>query len=221
MAPQMLLRRLLFSAARHFSSSTPSGGVATESRTQKLERIADELLSLTKEERNDYSILFRLKLGLNQLVQAGGGLPSAGTGPGVEAATEEKEKTAFDIKLEKFDAAAKIKIIKEVRTFTDLGLKEAKELVEKAPVVLKKGVTKEEAEAIAAKLKEIYHQTYIHHIYTYSGKKNTLIVGKKPAVALSMPRSRRILILEIFNIVVLSVGVGAVGINCYLLQQEH
>ncbi|KAK9125943.1 hypothetical protein Scep_014789 [Stephania cephalantha] len=41
------------------------------------------------------------------------------------------EKTAFDLKLEKFDAAAKIKIIKEVRSFTDLGLKEAKELVEK------------------------------------------------------------------------------------------
>ncbi|WOL01091.1 hypothetical protein Cni_G09804 [Canna indica] len=95
--------------------------------------------------------------GLGQLVQAGGGLPSAGAGSAVEAAkpTEEKEKTAFDIKLEKFDAAAKIKIIKEVRTFTDLGLKEAKELVEKTPVVLKKGMTKEEAEAIAAKLKEV------------------------------------------------------------------
>lgn len=61
----------------------------------------------------------------------------------------------FDIKLEKFDAAAKIKIIKEVRTFTDLGLKEAKDLVEKAPVVLKKGLTKEEAGAIVDKLKEI------------------------------------------------------------------
>ncbi|KAK9084256.1 hypothetical protein Scep_030727 [Stephania cephalantha] len=41
------------------------------------------------------------------------------------------EKTTFDLKSEKFDVAAKIKIIKEVRSFTDLGLKEAKELVEK------------------------------------------------------------------------------------------
>ncbi|KAK7849243.1 50s ribosomal protein l7/l12 [Quercus suber] len=49
--------------------------------------------------------------------------------------------------------AAKIKIIKEVRTFTDLGLKEAKELVEKVPVVLKKGLTKEEADPFLAKLK--------------------------------------------------------------------
>ncbi|KAI6702289.1 hypothetical protein NL676_011425 [Syzygium grande] len=47
------------------------------------------------------------------------------------------EKTAFDVKLEKFDTAAKIKVINEVRAFTNLGLKEAKDLVEKAPVLLK------------------------------------------------------------------------------------
>ncbi|XP_073110183.1 uncharacterized protein [Elaeis guineensis] len=156
-----LLRVLLPSAARLLSSApapAPAGGASSDARTQKLERIADELLSLTKAERDDYSILFRLKLGLNQWIPAGGVLaPGAVAGPAAEAAkpAEEKEKTAFDIKLEKFDAASKIKVIKEVRTFTDLGLKEAKELVEKTPVVLKKGVTKEEAEAIAAKLKEV------------------------------------------------------------------
>ncbi|XVF15418.1 hypothetical protein REPUB_Repub09cG0151400 [Reevesia pubescens] len=58
----------------------------------------------------------------------------------------------FDIKLEKFDATSKIKIIKEVRGFTKLGLKKAKDLVEKVPVVVKKGVTKEEADAIIKKL---------------------------------------------------------------------
>ncbi|KAH7860665.1 hypothetical protein Vadar_016499 [Vaccinium darrowii] len=63
------------------------------------------------------------------------------------------EKTAFDVKLEKFDVGAKIKIIKEVRSFTDLGLKEAKDSVEKAPVVVKKGVAKEEADSILEKLK--------------------------------------------------------------------
>lgn len=70
---------------------------------------------------------------------------------------EEKkaEKTAFDLKLEGFDAASKIKVIKEVRSFTDLGLKEAKDLVEKAPTLLKKGVTKEEATKIIEKMKEI------------------------------------------------------------------
>nr|GMC74058.1 50S ribosomal protein L7/L12-like [Ipomoea batatas] len=63
------------------------------------------------------------------------------------------EKTMFDLKLEGgFDSGAKIKIIKEVKSFTDLGLKEAKELVEKAPAVFKKGVSKEEAEKIIEKM---------------------------------------------------------------------
>lgn len=82
------------------------------------------------------------------------GSASAGSGS-ASGDAKAAEKTAFDIKLEKFDAAAKIKIIKEVRTFTDLGLKEAKELVEKVPVVLKKGLTKEEASPIVEKLKEL------------------------------------------------------------------
>lgn len=59
------------------------------------------------------------------------------------------------MKHEGFDASAKIKGIKEVRTFTDLGLKEAKDLVEKSPALLKKGVTKEEAESIIAKMEEV------------------------------------------------------------------
>lgn len=86
----------------------------------------------------------------------GGGVGMTGKG-GAASKTEEKvEKTAFDLKLEGgFDAAAKIKIIKEVRTFTALGLKEAKELVEKAPTLLKKGVAKEEAEKIIEKMKEV------------------------------------------------------------------
>ncbi|XP_028784183.1 uncharacterized protein LOC114740229 [Neltuma alba] len=132
-----------------------------ESRTQKLERIADELLGLNKLERYDFTILWRLKMGLNRYGPAVTGLGlsgsgSAGTGSGsADAKAAVAEKTVFDIKLEKYDAAAKIKIIKEVRAFTDLGLKEAKDLVEKVPCVLKKGVTKEEGESIIEKLKGV------------------------------------------------------------------
>ena len=83
-------------------------------------------------------------------------MPSpANAGPSKATAAVTAEKSTFDVKLEKFDAAAKIKVIKEVRAFTDLGLKEAKELVEKAPVIVKKQITKDEAEKIAAKLKEV------------------------------------------------------------------
>ncbi|KAK9003559.1 hypothetical protein V6N11_084200 [Hibiscus sabdariffa] len=76
-----------------------------------------------------------------------------GAGTGAVKTEEKNEKTAFDVKLEKFDAAAKIKVIKEVRAFTNLGLKEAKDLVEKAPVMLKQGVTKEEASDIMERIK--------------------------------------------------------------------
>ncbi|KAF9598512.1 hypothetical protein IFM89_028044, partial [Coptis chinensis] len=108
--------------------------------------------------RADYQILYRLKLGLNQYGPAISGLDSSGsavTGGGSAAEESKAEQTAFEIKLEKFDTAAKIKIIKEVQTFTDLGLKEAKDLLEKVPVVLKKGVTKEEGNRIIEKLKEL------------------------------------------------------------------
>lgn len=97
-------------------------------------------------------------MGLNRHGPAVSGLGSgsSSSGPGAAAAdTKVEEKTIFDVKLDKFDAAAKIKVIKEIRSFTDLGLKEAKELVEKAPAVVKKGVTKEEANAIIDKLKAI------------------------------------------------------------------
>lgn len=78
-------------------------------------------------------------------VAAGGaGAAAGGAAPAAEAP---KVKESFNIKLGAVDQKAKIKIIKEIRTITGLGLKEAKELVEKAPVVVKEGVKKEEAEA--------------------------------------------------------------------------
>ena len=61
----------------------------------------------------------------------------------------------FDLKLTGFDAAAKIKVIKEIRAITSLGLKEAKELVETVPSVVKKGIKKEEAEELKAKLEAL------------------------------------------------------------------
>ena len=125
----------------------------------------DELMGLTLLEVMDLVEVMREKRGVNELPIAmlmvpGMGVPRGvpnGGGGGAAGVAEVKavEKTAFDVKLEGFDAAAKIKVIKEVRTFTSLGLKEAKDLVEKVPAVLKKGVTKEEAESIIAKMKEV------------------------------------------------------------------
>jgi large subunit ribosomal protein L7/L12 len=91
---------------------------------------------------------------------------SGGAGPQVNASAEPvkaeekkqpeapKEKAAYNIKLVSFDAAKKITLIKEIRGMLSLGLKEAKELVEKAPVEIRKDVKKAEADEIKKKLTE-------------------------------------------------------------------
>jgi len=74
--------------------------------------------------------------------------------PGAAAAgPAEEEKTEFNVMLQSF-GDKKINVIKVVRAVTSLGLKEAKDLVESAPVAVKEGATKEEAEDIKAKLEE-------------------------------------------------------------------
>ncbi|PLX40622.1 MAG: 50S ribosomal protein L7/L12 [Deltaproteobacteria bacterium] len=72
---------------------------------------------------------------------------------GGEAAAAEEEKTEFDVKLTSA-GSAKIQVIKVVRQITGLGLKEAKELVDGAPSVVKEGIAKDEAEEIKAKIEE-------------------------------------------------------------------
>ncbi|KAJ0240829.1 hypothetical protein HA466_0224000 [Hirschfeldia incana] len=142
---------LTTSSTRHLCAAVSS----SEARTKNLERIADDLLSLNRIELYDYSILFSHKLGLNRYGSAVSGDLPAASASSAETKTAAAEKTAFDVKLEKFDAASKIKVIKEIRAFTELGLKEAKDLVEKAPVIVKTGLTKEEAEKMMEKLKAV------------------------------------------------------------------
>jgi len=84
----------------------------------------------------------------------GGGGGDADGGGGAEA-EEVVEKTTFDLKLTGYDAKSKIKVIKEVRAITALGLKEAKALVEGAPKVVKGGIKMEEAEELKVKLEGI------------------------------------------------------------------
>ncbi|XP_020585833.1 uncharacterized protein LOC110028355 [Phalaenopsis equestris] len=123
---------------------------------EKILQLAARIASLPPEEllQLDPALQHRLKhLRLQKISSEGLGF-AAGSQSAPEKVEEKKsEKTAFNVKLEKFDAAAKIKVIKEVRAFTNLGLKEAKDLVEKVPVVLKQGITKEEAGGIIEKIK--------------------------------------------------------------------
>jgi large subunit ribosomal protein L7/L12 len=90
----------------------------------------------------------------------GGGLGGATSATGGEEQTEQAatpvvEKTTFDLKLLSFDAKNKIKVIKEVRAIAGLGLKEAKEMVESAPTVIKKDIKKEQAQELQKKLEDI------------------------------------------------------------------
>ena len=117
-----------------------------------LEKIADELSSLTVLEAAELSKLLEEKWGVSAAapvaVAAAAGAPGAG-----DAGDAAEEQTEFDVVL----AAAgekKINVIKEVRAITGLGLKEAKDLVESAPKPVKEGVAKEEAEELKKKLEE-------------------------------------------------------------------
>ena len=106
-----------------------------------LNKIVEDLSSLTVLEAAELSKLLEDKWGVSAAAPvAVAAAPAAGGG---EAAAE--EKTEFDVELSE-SGSNKIAVIKEVRTITGLGLKEAKDLVEGAPKPLKQGVKKEEAE---------------------------------------------------------------------------
>jgi len=76
--------------------------------------------------------------------------------PGAAAAAEPvEEQTEFDVILDSFDAASKIKVLKAVREATGLGLGEAKALVEAAPKAVKEGISKSDAEALAKTIEEV------------------------------------------------------------------
>ncbi len=114
-----------------------------------LEKIADDLSSLTVMEAAELSKMLEEKWGVSAAAPVAVAAGAAAEG-GAEA---EADKDAFDVILAAF-GEKKINVIKEVRAITQLGLKEAKELVESAPKVVKEGARKEEAEEIKKKLEE-------------------------------------------------------------------
>jgi large subunit ribosomal protein L7/L12 len=113
-----------------------------------LEKIVDELSSLTVIEAADLSKLLEEKWGVSASAPvAMAAAPAAGGDAGLA------EQTEFDVILASF-GEKKINVIKEVRGLTGLGLKEAKDLVEGAPKPIKEGVSKDEADEVKAKLEE-------------------------------------------------------------------
>ena len=115
-----------------------------------VQKIADELSGLTVLEAAELSTLLEEKWGVSAAAPVAAVAVSGAGDAGGEAAAE---KDSFDIILATV-GDKKINVIKEVRTITGLGLKEAKDLVEGAPGPVKEGATKGEAEEIKAKLEE-------------------------------------------------------------------
>jgi len=84
-----------------------------------------------------------------------------GAAPAAAAAEPAEEKTEFNVILAGYEADKKIQVIKVVRAITNLGLKEAKDLVEGVPKPVKEGVNKQEAESIKKQLEEVSAQVKV------------------------------------------------------------
>lgn len=114
-----------------------------------LKKFAEDLVNLTVKEVNELAEILKTEYGIEPAAAA----VAVAAGPVAGGEAAEEEKTSFDVIL-KSHGAAKLAVVKAVRELTGLGLKESKELVDNAPTELKKGVTKDEADALKQQLEE-------------------------------------------------------------------
>lgn len=121
---------------------------ATTEVAPEIKKIGDELVGLTLKQAVDLGKYLKEEYD----IEPAAGAAIVAAAPGAAGDEEEEEKSTFDVVL-KGPGDKKIQVIKVVREVTSLGLKEAKELVDNAPKAVKEGVSKEEAEALAEKLK--------------------------------------------------------------------
>ncbi|TRX64312.1 50S ribosomal protein L7/L12 [Carboxylicivirga sp. M1479] len=113
-----------------------------------IKKLAEELVNLTVKDVNELAEILKEEYGIEPAAAA---VAVAGPAAGGEAAAA--EQTEFDVILNS-PGGSKLAIVKLVKEMTGVGLKEAKELVDKAPTALKEKVTKEEAEALKSQLEE-------------------------------------------------------------------
>ena len=114
----------------------------------KTDEILDSLKSLSLLEASELVKQIEEAFGVSAAASAGVVMAAPGAAAGGDGDAAAEEKTEFDVVLESFEASSKIKVLKEVRNATGLGLGEAKALVEAAPKTIKEGASKEDAEAL-------------------------------------------------------------------------
>src|SRR5580658_7887678 len=111
--------------------------------------MAEQLVGLTVKEVNELAKILKEEYGIEPAAAA----VAVAAGPAASAAAAPVEKTAFNVIL-KAPGANKLNVVKIVKDMTGLGLKEAKDLVDGAPKPIKEGISKADADALVAKLKE-------------------------------------------------------------------
>lgn len=114
-----------------------------------IKKLAEELVNLTVKEVNELAAELKETYGIEPAAAA----VAVAAGPAAAAGAPAAEQTEFDVVL-KSAGQAKLGVVKAVKENTGLGLKEAKELVDKAPTTIKEKISKSDAEALKAKLEE-------------------------------------------------------------------
>ena len=120
----------------------------------KTEEILESLKSLSLLEASELVKQIEEAFGVSAAASQGVVMAAPGSAGGDGDAGAAEEKTEFDVILESFDAAAKIKVLKVVRNATGLGLGDAKALVESAPKTVKEGIAKADAETLKKEIEE-------------------------------------------------------------------
>ncbi|KAJ4294137.1 54S ribosomal protein L12, mitochondrial [Kalmusia sp. IMI 367209] len=169
------LRRCVCTAAKTPSYLRPTAAFAQQRISQrwqstdaaaptnpKIATIVDQISQLTLLETADLVSTLKTRLNIPDMPM-GGFVAGPGAGPAAAAAPAEEEEAApaaqekslFNLKLEKFDAGAKPKVIKEIKAMLGLSLVDSKKFVESVPKTMKEGVPKEDAEKIVETLKAL------------------------------------------------------------------
>ena len=120
----------------------------------KTEEILESLKSLSLLEASELVKQIEEAFGVSAAASTGVVMEAPGAAGGDADGGAAEEKTEFDVVLESFDAAAKIKVLKVVRNATGLGLGDAKALVESAPKTVKEGIAKADAESLKKEIEE-------------------------------------------------------------------
>ncbi|KAI9256323.1 ribosomal protein L7/L12 C-terminal domain-containing protein [Helicostylum pulchrum] len=142
--------------AKRFMSAdvlpTPGSGATAD---PKIAAIVDQIEGLTLLQTSELVAQLKTRLNIQDIAMPMA-MPAGGAAPAA-AAEEDKpvEKTEFNVKIDKVDAASKAKVIREVKNLCGLNLVEAKKFVESVPKVLKESVTKEEAEKLKKALEAL------------------------------------------------------------------